>query len=187
MVLTHLIPLGRYAKLYRLKKDVAGLTSILNPTIDINDLGLIMHGSEKNPYSILTRGLIPHDVRYTKNYTSEPQVCLGLNSTAKTLTIIKDGSRKNTAVKYAGFFNKQGVIYIISDDVKSLQTYKESWEDFGGYNRGYAWVEEIIPPSMIVGVITRNIPMMAAAIIKSRTKKPIFTLDGKEYMVEELK
>jgi hypothetical protein len=144
-----------------------------------------MHGSVKDPYPILALGLLSLETPYFKDFKSKPQICLGLNNTNPEHTIKSNGSLKNTAVKYADYFSKDGIVYIISDEVKDFLTYKEEWEDFGTYKRGNAYLSEEIPSHFIAGVITLNLPKITAALTKSERKIPVYTPDGLEHQIKE--
>jgi len=179
-----LIDMGKYTRIYDLSDNFAVLISKDTLSIDINKTGVLMHGSEHDPYSILKHGLLPHVTKYSDNLKSDSQICMCLNSDSTKYSIDVDGKRKNSAVKYAGFFSESGGIYILSERVKKLRTYKERWDDLGTYKIGYAWVDQPIPRSMIIGVITKNLPLIAAVMTKLQIDIPIFTPDGREYQLK---
>ncbi|MFH1055748.1 MAG: hypothetical protein V1744_06620 [Candidatus Altiarchaeota archaeon] len=184
MSLTDLVDVTQYARKYGLKREVIGLAKIIPPTIDLNLPGLIMHGSEADPYNILKYGLVPQQTDDNK-IDREWQVCLGLNSKNQNITILKGLSRKNSAVKYSGYFSKKGIIYVIDDAVKKLPAYREFW-DQGNEGRGYAWITQPIPPNMIKALITENVPLAAAAATATKTDKPILKPDGTCYQIKPL-
>jgi hypothetical protein len=178
-----LLELGEYAAKYKLPYDSATIEN-KPPALDINKPGLLMHGSLKDPYSILKLGLVPQETSYSKDFKSRPQVCLGLNNTNKSHTLKANGSVKNTAVKYAEYFSKEGMIYIISDDVKDFITYTEQLENHTTYQRGNATLSEIIPSGLIIGVVTENLPKIVSAMLKSGKRIPVYTPDGVEYEIK---
>lgn len=177
-----LLKFGEYARHYKLPLEAITLEP-RQPTLDINKPELLMHGSTEDPYSILKHGLIPQETKYFKKFKSRPQICMGLNNTHSDQTIQANGGVKNTAVKYADYFSRDGVIYIISDKIKKLPTYTETWEDHGTYKRGNASVMKPINTAHIMGVITKNLPKTAAAMLKANRKMPIYTPDGTEYNI----
>jgi hypothetical protein len=46
-----------------------------------------------------------------------------------------------------------------------------------------SWVDEAITPNLITAVITKNVPLMAAAMLALGIEKPIITPDEKEYEI----
>ncbi|VVB54830.1 Uncharacterised protein [uncultured archaeon] len=175
--------LGRYADTYRLNLHSINICQRERPTLDINRTGLLMHGNELDPTSVLEYGLLPRRTPYTKTLRSPFQVCLGLNNTNPDQTILTHGAIKNTAVKYAGYFNRRGVIYVVHDEVKEYKSYYEEWENLGGYSRGLAWVEQRIPVALIRGVVTCNLSLAAASMIHTNCFLPMYTPDGNEYVI----
>jgi len=175
----HTVDLGRYAGIFKLEKRTVEVEVCGERSIDINEAGLVMHGSEANPLYILRRGLLPKKT-VTGKFESDPQVCLGLNNTNFEHTIQADGARKNPAVQYAGNFGAKGIVYILSPTVKELLTYREFWEDFGDYKRGYGWVAEQVPPTAIQALVTKNLKLALAALKKLRLSHPVFRPDGME-------
>jgi hypothetical protein len=179
-----LIDFGRYASQYKLPVDCVTVEVNLKES-EINKPGLLMHGSLKDPYLILKLGLLSHETQYFKDFKSRPQICLGLNNTNQQHTIQANGSLKNTAVKYAEYFNQDGVAYMLSDEVKNYLTYKEEFEDYGSYRRGNAYISEPVPNYLITGAVTKNIPQIMAAMLKANRKIPAYTPDGTEYKIKE--
>jgi hypothetical protein len=177
-----LLKLGEYARQYKLPVDSIAIEQT-QPALDINKPELLMHGSTKDPYSILKCGLIPQETKYFKQFKSKPQVCMGLNNTHSQHTIQANGGVKNTAVKYADYFSKNGVIYVISDRIKKAPTYVETWEDRLSYKRGNATVMKPISPACITAVITKNLSKTAAAMLKANRRLPIYTPDGTEHNI----
>jgi hypothetical protein len=184
MDIPEVVDVSEYAKRFELKTNIVGIQTISRPPIDINQPGLIMHGSEADPYTILKYGLVP---QRTKQNDMEPdwQVCLGLNSKNPNLTLEKNMSRKNPAVKYAGNFSHRGVVYVIGKEVKDTPSYREFW-DPGEDARGYAWVKHAIKADTIRALITGNIPLAAAATVATESKTPIYKPDGTCYKAETL-
>lgn len=178
-----LLEFGGYQIKYKLPVDSITIES-KQPTLDINKPGILMHGSLKDPYLILKLGLLSRETKYFKDFKSQPQVCMGLNNTNKNHTIKSNGSVKNTAVKYSDYFSRDGMVYIISDEVKNFITYAEEWEDYGEYKRGNAYLSEPIPSDLIIGVITGNIPKIMAAMLKTKKNIPVYTPDGTEYQIK---
>jgi len=173
-----LINLGAYVRRYGLSKPVVELVE-LPPEIDLNQPGLVMHGSESDPYTILRYGLMPQQARDNR-LDCEWQVCLGLNSENPEFTLEKDLSRKNPAVKYAGYFSPKGMVYVLSDEVKLLPRYSEYW-DGGEDSGGYAWVAQPIPAHLITAVVTRNVPLAAAALTAAEAGINIYRPNGTCY------
>ena len=183
MSVTTLVDVSKYQKIYGLECEVIGLERQTTSFYDINRAGLIMHGSVGDPTPILEYGLVPQ--KTDKTFDDEWQVCLGISSNIEGLTLEKDYGRKNPAVKYADNFGKKGMVYLLSEDVKTLKTYKESWaEEING--GGIAWVTEPINPTYIEAVITKNLPYAAAAISKMKTQPPIYKPDGKSYTIVDI-
>lgn len=178
-----LLPLGPYKEAYCLQDDSVVIET-KPPQTDINKPGLLMHGSLKDPLLILKKGLLPHQTEYFKNYKSQPQICLGINSTNTNHKIHTSGSIKNPALAYAENFSKEGTVYILNDDVKQNPTYIEEWETYAGYQRGTAWVRTPLHSSMINGIITKNLPRTMAALLKAGKKIPVYTPDGTEYTLK---
>ena len=178
-----LLEFGQYKAYYKLPVDSITIESV-QPAMDINKPGMLMHGSLSEPYFILKFGLLSRETVYFKDFKSMPQICMGLNNTNKDHTIHANGSVKNAAVKYSGYFSKDGMIYLISDDVKNFITYTEELEDHGSYQRGNATVSEPIPCNLILGVITENLPKAMAAMTKAKKQLPVYTPDGAEYRIK---
>jgi hypothetical protein len=171
-----------YAKEYSLKYGILCIRQVEPPGLDINAPGLIMHGSEGDPYTILKFGLAPQ--RTLKNsLEGEWQVCLGLSSKSKALDIKKDSSRKNSAVKYSGYFSPKGAVYVLDEQVKRHSGYNEFWET-GQEPRGYAWTKDAIVSDLITAVITENIPKVAAAVAATRPDMLIYRPDGTCFSIE---
>jgi len=177
-----ILNLGTYSERYKLPGKITTIRRIIPPPIDLGRGGLILHGSEADPYLILKYGLVPQQTDKNK-IESEWQVCLGLNSNSGSLTIRKDLARKNSAIKYSGQFSLRGIVYIIADEVKRLPGYKEFWDE-GVEGRGYAWVTQPILPKLITGLITENLPLAAAALLACQENKPVYRPDGSCYKVE---
>ena len=178
----HLLDLSQYVKHYKLGFDSVTIETI-EPDFNLNQPGLLMHGSMKDPYLILKHGLVCRETNYFKGFKSEPQICLGLNNTNPDHTIKYNGAVKNTAVKYADYFKGDGMAYTISEDVKNFITYTKEMEDLGEYQRGIATLTESIPPESIQGIITKNLSKAIAAILKTRHKIPVYTPDGKQHTI----
>jgi hypothetical protein len=178
-----LLEFGPYQAHYKLLLDSVTIEAV-PPAMDINKPGLLMHGSESEPYFILKFGLFSRETLYFKDFKSMPQICMGLNNTNKDHTIQANGSVKNTSVKYSNYFAKDGIIYILSDEVKKFITYREEWEDHGTYRRGIASISEPVASDLILGVITTNLPKIMAALTKARRKLPVYTPDGTEYRIK---
>lgn len=183
MSLTTLVDVSMYRKFYGLECQVIGLERQTASFYDLNRSGLIMHGSIGDPTPILEYGLVPQ--KTDKTLDDEWQVCLGISSNSEGLTLEKDCGRKNPAVKYADNFGKKGIVYLLSEEVKTLKTYKESWVE-GSRGGGIAWVTEPINPTYIEAVITKNLPFAAAAISKMETQLPIYKPDGKSYIIVDI-
>ena len=176
-----LIDLNPYAKNYGLTDDKIALTEV-TPPIDINRQGLIMHGSQVDPHMILKYGLAPQQTK-TNSIDTDWQICLGLSSKDPHATLDKQLSRKNSAVKYAGYFSPNGMIYILNDEVKNMRGYTEFW-DQGSEHRGYAWVTQPILSNLIDAVITTNMALAAAAMLAAQVDKLIYTPDGACYKMK---
>jgi hypothetical protein len=178
-----LVDVSQYAQKYNLKQSVLELNPV-PPTIDLNQSGLLMHGSEADPYMILKYGLAPNKSE-DNMLDGEWQVCLGLNSLNPDYTLEKDRSRKNSAVKYAGYFSPKGMVYVLSDEVKLLPNYSEYWDE-GEDSRGYAWVRQPIPTHLIEAVVTNNLPLAAAVLMAAESDKCLFKPKGTCYRVKQL-
>jgi hypothetical protein len=183
-MLPQIVDASDYRDAYRLKAGILGLDGIDGPRLDINEPGLILHGSEADPYSILRQGIIPHKTHDNKLET-DVQVCLGLNSDDTTLTLAASQARKNSAVKYAGYFSPIGYVYVVSKEVKKLRGYREFW-DSGRGARGYAWLPQPITPDLILAVVTKNVPRAAAAVLGAGRLKPVYTPQGTGYLPRNL-
>jgi len=183
MTLPEILDLAPYSEDYGLKTKIIGVRKA-KPNIDLDAEGLIMHGSQADPYTIFKFGLVPQQSK-DNPLDTEWQVCLGLNSKSKDITLQRDMARKNSAVKYSGKLSPHGVIYILSPDVKKTGGYTEFW-DTGEEGRGYAWAKRPILPDMITAVVTTNLPRVAAAMLASGIIRPIYKLDGTAYKIEEL-
>jgi len=179
------IDVSQYAKKYGLKWNIATIRKIEPPRIDINQPGLLMHGSEADPYSILKYGIVPQQSK-DNTIDRDWQVCIGMNSKNPNIMLKRELARKNSAAKYCGYFSPTGIIYIIDENVKLLDGYVEFW-DQGEDARGYAWVKHPIAPGLIVGLITENISLAAAAVLSTETQRPIFKPDGTCFLAEPLK
>jgi len=183
MKLSEVIDVARYARKYSLHSEILGLYEVSEDLIDINQPGLIMHGSEADPLTILKYGLAPQ--RTKKNeLESDWQVCLGISSKEPNTTLAKSLSMKNPAVKYAGNFSTEGIIYVLSVNVKNTPGYKEFWES--EQQRGYAWVPQAIVADQITALITENIPLAAAATLAAKTQKPIYKPNGNCYIAKDI-
>jgi hypothetical protein len=183
-MIPEILDVTRYKRAYNLNAGIIGITKIDGFLLDLNEPGLILHGSEADPYSILKYGLIPH--QNTKNSVDKDMiVCLGLNSKNPNLTLKNGLARKNSAVKYAGYFSPKGAAYVISEEVKKLKGYREFW-DMGDEARGYAWVTQPIKPELITAVVTEDVTHAAAAIIATESIKPIYKPDGNGYLPQPL-
>jgi len=178
-----ILDITAYSKKYNLGKTLM-IAKAMEPRVDINAPGLIMHGSEADPYTILNFGLVPQQTCRNK-IECEWQVCLGLNAKCGRLTLKKDHTRKNAAVKYAGYFSETGAAYIISDEVRGHKGYNEYWEP-GEDARGYAWSPQAIKADSIIGVVTENAPLVAAAMAAAKRILPIYRPDGSCVIVETL-
>ena len=175
-----LLEFGEYTALYKLPVEAVTIEAV-EPELDINKPGLLMHGSVIDPYLILKSGLESRETQYFKEFKSLPQICMGLNSTNRSHTLEANGSVKNAAVKYAQYFSKDGMVYLLSDEVKDFITYGEQIDDYGDYQRGNASVTEPIDGDLITGIITKNLPKAMAALLKSRRNLPVYMPDGTEY------
>ncbi len=178
-----ILDITAYSKDYSLGKTLM-IAKPAEPEVDINSPGLIMHGSEADPYTILNFGLVPQQTG-KNSIECEWQVCLGLNAKGSRLTLRKDHTRKNAAVKYAGYFSRAGAAYIISDEIKGQKGYSEYW-DQGEDARGYAWSPKAIKADHIIGVVTENVPLVAAAMAAAKRILPIYRPDGSCITVETL-
>jgi hypothetical protein len=184
MPITEVLDVTGFKKKYDLPSGILGIAKVEEPPIDINSPGLILHGSEADPITILKYGLAPQRTQ-RNDMENEWQICLGLNSKNKILTLKSGLSRKNSAVKYSGDFSPKGMVYVISDNVKKLPGYSEFW-DIGAEARGYAWVKQAIIADLIEAVITKNIPKAAAAILATNPQKLIYKPDGTCYKVQNI-
>ena len=182
MVPPDIVDVSAYSGRYRLAVDVLGLTEV-KPELDLNNPGLVMHGSEADPLTIIQYGLAPH--KGEDNADGEWEVCLGLNSGDPGLTLNRDLARKNSAVKYAGYFSDKGLVYLVDDDVKLYPSYREYWDEGDG-GRGYAWVTQPIPPHLIQAVVTKNISLAAAALTAAGDRKHVYLPNGTCYLIEQL-
>jgi len=178
------IDIGEYTKRYKLDTSMVGIERVHWPPIDIDEPGLLMHGSERDPYGILKFGLIPQ--KTDKASDEDWQICLGLNAPSEDLKVEQDLSRKNSAIQYSGFFSKTGIVYILSEDVKELPGYREFMES-GDSERGYAWLTEPILPDMIDAMITRNVKLVAAAMLAAGEFRPVFKPNGQCYSFTDVR
>ena len=183
MVSLDVVDVSSYAKKYALESNILGLRQVADSRVDVNESGLLMHGSEKDPLSILKYGLVPQKTE-DNLIDNEWQVCLGLNSSGSE-TIDRSMARKNSAVKYAGYFSPHGVVYVLSDDVKLADGYREFWDE-GEDGRGYAWVSRPVSTKMITALITRNLALASAAVMSSGVDLRVYLPDGTCYQVEQL-
>jgi hypothetical protein len=184
MAVPEVLDVSKYQRAYGLKSAILGLSKLDKPPFDINRPGLILHGSEADPYTILKYGLAPQRTP-RNNMEPEWQVCLGLSSKSRSLTLKADLSRKNSAVKYSGNFSPQGAVYVLKEGVRKLPGYTEFW-DIGADARGYAWVKQAVVADLIEAVITENILPAAAALAATDPTKLLFKPDGTCYKVENL-
>jgi hypothetical protein len=183
MGMPQILDLTKYLKKYELKSAIAGL-EISKPQLDLDKPGLTMHGSEADPYTILKYGLAPQQTKCNA-IDNEWQICLGLNSKSPALTIRKSGARKNSAVKYAGHFSEEGIVYVVDEEVKNTPGYREYW-DAGDEARGYAWITKPILPPLIAAIITENVELAAAAQTAAQTYRPTYKPDGTCYTIRPL-
>lgn len=176
------LDVSMYAREYGLERNILGIKEV-EAGLDVNQPGLVMHGSEKDPLTILRYGLVPQKTLQNP-IDGQWQVCLGLSSDDDT-TLYKNLARKNSAVKYAGYFSGAGIVYVLDDGVKLLDGYREYWDEGEG-SRGYAWVSHPISADMITALITKNLSLAAAAVLAAAPEKHVYTPDGTCYRVEQL-
>jgi hypothetical protein len=178
MVFTDLLDLGIYSQRYKLDRGFTGLTKIIENPIDLDAPGAIMHGSQRDPYTILKYGLAPQKTK--SDIDCEWQICIGLSASDRNLRISKHLAKKNSAIQYSGNFSTEGVVYLLDESIKKLPGYSEFW-DKGEDGRGYGWLTTPLSTDYILAVITENIPLVAAAMLAAEKNKPIYKKDGTCY------
>ncbi|MBD3388392.1 MAG: hypothetical protein GF416_04900 [Candidatus Altiarchaeales archaeon] len=184
MVSIDVIDLSEYRGRFGLSKTLYAIESVDDPEIDIDRPGMIMHGSEGDHVAILKYGLAPHQADGNE-IDNEWQVCMGLSCRDSSMTLSTNLSRKNAAVKYAGNFSDNGIVYVLSEDVKLLSGYREYW-DAGEKARGYAWVTQAIPDNLITALISKNLKLAAAALVAADSDLCLYEPEGRCYQIKEL-
>jgi hypothetical protein len=183
MVKKIILDLTDYKERYGLSLGIAEAFPVDNPALDIERPGLMMHGSEADPYPILLYGLIPQSIR--GQLDDEWQVCIGLNAKDWGMSVNAHHARKNSAIKYAGYFSDKGIIYVLDDSVRATPGFREYWDN-GSDGRGYAWVKTPIKSENIMALITENIGLAAAALIAANRDLHIYRPDGRCIRVKRL-
>ena len=176
-----ILDVSAYRAVYGLDHIALMVRLDLEPGINLDEPGLMLHGSEADPLTILKYGLVP--TKTSKATDEDWQICIGLSSCSPSL--LNDMSRKNSAIQYSGNLSKDGCVYVISPKVKMMPGYTEYW-DCGEDARGYAWVKEPIKPDFILALITKNIVRAAAAMMSSGRFVPVFDNKGVCYRISEL-